>query len=173
MRGKRLTEEQIKEVIRLFPDHTKRDLREMTGVGYSTIDRIQRRYGLRKSLKHLHNMGVRAGKASHIARGGDSSACHTPEAIAKRVATRKKTYQMEEMRRRWGFPQLTKIRLKHDPKGLHDQASYLRSIGYIVDDTNRVAYYKPDTRRASRLEKLKRGEISGAFHCYFDFKPYI
>lgn len=171
MRGKKLTEEQINAVVKLFPNHTKRELHDMTGVGYSSIDRIQTAYHLHKSQKHLHDMGVRAGKASHLARGGDSSSCYTPEAIAKKVATWKKTYQLENMRVRWGLPQLTRMRLKHAPVELRDQAAYLRSLGYVVDGKNRVAYYKPDTHRATRLEKLKRGEVKGSYHCFFDFKP--
>ena len=172
MRGKRLTEEQIEAVVRLFPNHTKRELHDLTGVGYSSIDRIQRDNGLRKSPEHLHAMGVKAGKASNVARGGDSSACYTPEAIAKRARSYKKTYRIEEARRRWGLPQLTRIRLRHAPHELHNQASYLRSLGYVTDVANFVAYYKPETHRASRLEKLKRGEAKGPLHCYFDFKPY-
>lgn len=172
MQGKRLTEEQIQAVIRLFPDHTKKEIHDLTGVGLSSIDRIQARHGLRKSPKHLHNMGVRAGKASNVARGGDSSACYTREAIAKRVATYKKTYQIEDMRVRWGLRQLTKIHLKHGLKQAQDQAWYLRTLGYIVDKDTLTAYWTASTRRATRLEKLKRGESKGPFHCYFDFKPH-
>lgn len=171
MRGKTLTDAKIAEVRRLFPDHTKKEIRDLTGVGLSSIDRIQSRYHLRKSPEHLHNMGVKAGKASNLARGGDSSACYTPEAIAKRVASYKARYKIEDIRARWGFPQLTKMRLKHGPKHYHDQTSYLRHLGYIVDETDKVAYYTEDTHRATRLEKLKRGERKGEFHCYFDFKP--
>ncbi len=170
--GKRLTREQIRAVIRLFPNHTKKEIRNLTGVGLSSIDRIQMQYRLRKSAEHLHNMGVRAGKASNIARGGDSSSCYTPEAIAKRVASYKERYQMEDMRARWGLPQLTKMRLKSGPKHYHDQTSYLRHLGYIVDKEKKIAYYTADTHRATRLEKLKRGEKKGEFHCFYDFKPY-
>lgn len=172
MQGKRLTEEQINAVIRLFPNHTKNEIHELTGVGFSSIDRIQAGYGLRKSPEHLHNMGVRAGKASNIARGGDSSACYTPEAIAKRVATYKKTYQIEDMRVRWGFEQRTKIRLKHGLKQAQDQAWYLRSLGYIIDGKNFIAYWTAETHRAARLESLGRGNARGPIHCYYDFKPY-
>ena len=172
MRGKRLTEEQISEVVRLFPNHTKRELRSLTGVGFSSIDRIQSEYHLRKSPEHIHNMGVRAGKASNIARGGDSSACYTPEAIAKRVDTYKKTRNIEEMRYRWGLPQRTRIRLRHKPKSATDQSSYLRGLGYIVDESSLVAYYTDRTRRATRLERLGRGGKTKQMRCYFDFLPF-
>lgn len=172
MTGVPLTAEQINQVIRLFPDHTKKEIHEATGVCLSSIDRIQTRYHLRKSPEHLHNMGVKAGKASNLARGGDSSSCYTKEAIAKRVATYKARYQTEDMRTRWGLPQQTKIRLKHGTKHYHDQTYYLRHLGYVVDEVQKVAYFTPDTHRATRLEKMKRGERKGEFHCYYDFKPY-
>lgn len=171
MRGKKLTEEQINAVVKLFPNHTKRELHDMTGVGFSSIDRIQRENGLRKSREHLHRMGVKAGKASNVARGGDSSACYTPEAIAKRVKTFKETRRIEDTRVRWGLPQLTRIRLRHGCKYQQDQRSYLKSLGYILDDKNYIAYYTPDTHRATRLEKLGRGVNKGAMRCFYDFKP--
>ena len=169
--GRRLTEEQINEVKRLFPDHTKREIHEITGICVSCIDRIQARFHLRKSPEHLHNMGVKAGKASNIARGGDSSACYTPEAIAKRIKTYKQTYKTEDMRARWGLPQLTKIRLKHGCKHQQDQSSYLRRNGYIIDEAEKVAYYTDATHRSTRLERLKRGEKRGPAICYYEFKP--
>lgn len=171
MRGKTLTDAKIAEVRRLFPDHTKKEIRDLTGVGLSSIDRIQARYHLKKSPEHLHNMGVKAGKASNLARGGDSSACYTPEAIAKRVASYKARYKREDMRVRWGLKQETKIHLPKGPKHFFDQCSYLKHLGYVLDRDNKIAYYTETTQRATRLEKLRRGERKGEFHCYFDFKP--
>lgn len=171
-KGRRLTDEQVREVRRLFPDHTKTEIRDITGVGLSSIDRIQGRYHLRKSAAHLHNMGVKAGKASNIARGGDSSSCYTPEAIAKRVKTYKETYRLDEMRTRWGLEQRTKIRLPHGTKHYRDQISYLKGLGYIVDETKKIAYYTPGTHRARRLESCERGKRKGTMLSHFDFRPY-
>ena len=172
MKGKRITEEQERYIVQNFADKTKQELAEAAGVHPTTIDRVQAKYHLRKSRQHLHNMGVRAGKASNIARGGDSSPCYTPEAIAKRVATYKERYKTEDMRVRWGFQQLTKMHLKRGPKHFFDQCSYLKHLGYIVDRDEKVAYYTPETHRATRLEKLARNERKGEFHNYFDYKPY-
>lgn len=171
-RGRPLTKEQIALVRRLFPDHTKREIAERAGVGASTVDRIQAMFHLRKSPEHLHAMGVRAGKASYIARGGDSSACYTPEAKAKRLATYKKRYALEDMRVRWGLTQQTKMRLKHGTKHYHDQVYYLRKMGYIIDERNKVAYYTETTHRATRLESAPRGRKVGSMLSHFDFKPY-
>ena len=73
---------------------------------------------------------------------------------------------------KYGFRQRTRLRLKTGSKGFHDQASYLRQHGYVVDKEKQVAYYKSDTIRTRRLEKLTRGENKGQMHCYFEFKPY-
>ena len=166
-----MTTEQIQYIITHFADKTKAELAAEAGVSGTTIDRIQSRYNLHKSLEHLHNMGVRAGKASNLARGGDSSSCYTPEAIAKRAASYKSRYKQEDMRARWGLPQLTKIHLRHGPKRYFDQCSYLKKLGYIIDRKNKVAYYTPDTHRATRLEALARNERKGGLHNFFDYLP--
>lgn len=162
-----LTQEKVDEIRRLFPDHTKQEIRELTGVGLSTIDRIQARYHLRKSPEHLHAMGVKAGKASNIARGGDNSACYTPEAMAKRVASYRKTFREEQVRRRWGIHQLTKIKVLRQPKQKISQRSYLKSLGYVLDEPNCIAYWTPDTVRAVKMER----DWSKKVKQYYKFKP--
>jgi hypothetical protein len=163
-----LTQEQIDEVRRLFPNHTKPELRELTGLGLSTIDRIQARYHLRKSPEHIHAMGVKAGKASSVARGGDNSACYTPEAIAKRVEHYKKTFREEQVRRRWGIHQLTKIKVLQQPRAKCSQRSYLKKLGYVLDETNCIAYWTEETTRAVKMER----DWSKKVHQYYKFKPY-
>lgn len=163
-----LTKEQIDEVCRLFPDHTKQEIHEITGRGLSTIDRIQARFHLRKSPEHIHNMGVKAGKASAVARNGDNSCCYTPEAIAKRVETYKKTFREEQVRRKWGVHQLTKIKVLKQPKAKCSQRYYLKHLGYILDEQNCVAYYTEETTRAVKME---RGWSKRIFN-YYKFKPY-
>lgn len=163
-----LTKEQIDEVRRLFPDHTKPELKELTGLGLSTIDRIQARFHLRKSPEHIHKMAVKAGSASSIARGGDNSACYTPEAIAKRVETYKKTFREEQVRRKWGLHQLTKIKVLKQPRAKCSQRYYLKHLGYILDEQNCVAYYTEETTRAVKME---RG-WSKRIHNYYKFRPY-
>lgn len=172
MPRKRITEEQIEFVRKNFSDMTKGELAAAAGVSWTTVDRIQARYHLRKSSEHLHNMGVRAGKASSVSRGGKFIGNQTPEAIAKRSATYKETYRTEDMRVRWGLKQLTKIKLKHGCKRQQDQRWYLRQLGYIISDSERVAYYTDATRRATRLEKLSRGEKRGFMRCYYEFRQY-
>lgn len=163
-----LTQEQIDEVRRLFPHYTKQEIREMTGRGLSSIDRIQARYHLRKSQEHLHEMGVKAGKASVIARNGDNSACYTPEVIAKRVESYKITFREEQVRRRWGVHQLTKIKVLRQPKQKVSQRSYLKKLGYILDEPNCIAYWTEETTRAVKMER----DWSKKIHQYYKFMPY-
>jgi len=166
MTGKRLTPEQIAEVRRLFPNHTKPEIRDLTGVGLTSIDRIQARYHLKKTPEHLHNMGVKAGKASSEARGGICFGVYTEEIISKRVATYKKTFREERARWIFGLPQKTRIRVRKQPHLKTNQRSYLRHLGYIIDEVNNIAYYTEDTRRATRMEAGKCKK------CYFKFKQY-
>lgn len=172
MQGKALTQDQIEAIIRLFPDHTKKEIAQALGLSPSSVDRVQMRYHLRKSLDHLRQMGQKAGKASSLARGGQFIGNHTPEAKAKRVATYRETYRREDMRVRWGLEQKTKIHLKHGSKRYRDQVWYLKSLGYIVDEASKIAYYTPGTRRATRLERLERGKGKGVMLSYFNFKEY-
>ena len=171
-KGKKISQEIIDYVRRNFADKTGYELVAETGLSKSTINRIQARYKLRKSKAHLHDVGVRAGKASNIARGGDSPACYTPEAKAKRVATYKETLRKEEMRVKWGLTQKTKIRLRHGPKSKADQKSYLNKKGYVIDENKLIAYYTEETKRAKRLEKCPRGMRIGNMRAYYSFKPY-
>ena len=171
-KGRKITDEQICLVRENFANMTKGELALLAGVSRTTVDRIQSMFKLKKSAQHLHNMGVKAGKASNIARGGRFIGNHTPEANAKRLASYRETYRLDDMRVRWGLPQRTKIRLKHGSVQQQDQASYLRGLGYIIDDKERVAYYTETTKRATRLEGLTRGEKKGPMCCYYQFKAY-
>lgn len=112
-------------------------------------------------------MGVKAGKASSIARGGDNSACYTPEAIAKRVANYKKTFREEQVRRKWGVHQLTKIKVLRQPKQKISQRSYLKHLGYVLDEQNCIAYWTDETTRAVKMER----DWSKKIHQYYKFKP--
>ena len=117
-------------------------------------------------------MGVRAGRASDKARGGVWKKANTPEIIAKRAETYKKTFRTEEIRYKWGLPQKTKIRIAKVCRRAKDQRTNLVKRGYIIDDVKKIAYYTPWTHRSTRLERIKRGETKGHFRSYYDFRPY-
>lgn len=168
--GRRLTSKQLNYVLDNFADMTNPELAEAIGVSRSCICNIQQRYNLKKSKEHYHLMGVRAGKASDKARGGKwPGMCQ--EVIDKRAATYNATRKSEEIRYKWGLPQKTKIRLRKEPRQKHDQRIRLEKFGYIIDEANLIAYYTEQTRRATRLEKIPRGQKIGSMKSFYDFKP--
>lgn len=169
MPAKRLTEEKLAYILANFSDKTNRELAAETGLGKTTICRVQRDYRLRKSDEHIHNMGVRAGKASSKATGGKVINCDAPETIAKRAATYRKTWKAEYARYKWGIPQLTKIRFTREPRAKKDQRHNLIRRGYIIDERNLIAYYTSSTNRSFKLENRKP---ECQFKSYYHFRPY-
>ena len=169
MKGKSISEEIVDYIRTHYADTTNKELVERLGISKTSLDRVQKRYGLKKSRSHLHAMGVKAGKASNIARGGDSSACYTPEARAKRVESYKKAFHLEEIRYKWGLTPLTKIKIRKEPRPKRDQRNYLISKGYIIDEKNLIAYWTAETHRSKRLEQRKPG---GHFKSYYSFRDY-
>ena len=164
---RRLTQEQIDEVRRLFPDHTKPEIKAILGIGLSSIDRIQAMYHLRKSPEHIHGMAVKAGKASAKAR--DYEPIHfTPEMLARRSESYRKKFREEQVRWRWGVHQLTKIKVLRQPKQKCSQRSYLKKLGYILDEPNCIADWTESTTRAVKMER----DWSKKIHQYYKFKPY-
>ena len=82
----------------------------------------------------------------------------------KAVETRKKRFAEERARVNFGLLPRTKMRVIKQPQQKIQDRSYLKKRGYIIDDTNNIAYYTEATRRATRMEaKPKR---------FYTFKPY-
>ena len=169
--GHRLTSEQIQYICSNYANKTNYELCDETGLSRSTICRVQSRHGLRKSNQHIHDMGVKAGTASNIARGGIIANANTPEVIARRAETYKKTYRTEEMRYLWGLEPRTRIRIKKVCRRAHDQRLNLIKRGYIIDDVSKIAYWTEETHRSTRLESIPRGQMKGCFKSFYDFKP--
>lgn len=161
--GHPLTEEQIRYVCEHFSDMTNQELADAVGISKSAVSNVQKRFRLTKSEEHNRLMGSKAGKASSVARGGGHIVL-TEEILAKRVASYKRTFREEHARTMFGLPQRTKIRVKKQPRKKCHQRAYLKHRGYIIDDKNNIAYYTPETRRATRMEARPR--------LYYHFKPY-
>lgn len=150
---------------------TNYELAEKLGVSRSCICKLQFMYGLEKSKEHRHYIRVKAGKASDKSRGGKwPGMCQA--VIDKRVARYNETKRKEEIRIKWGLPQKTKIRIALSPIAYRKHVYYLKSLGYIIDEVRKVAYYTNDTRRARRVEKVPRGKKIGDITSYFTFMPY-
>ena len=164
--GHPLTEEQLRFVIENFRNMTNNELAKAANCSRSSVCRIQRAYKLKKSSEHYHKMGVRAGKASSVSRGGRALGI-TPEVIEKRVASYKQTLREERARVAFGLTQKTRAKVKRQPRRKCSQRAYLKKLGYILDEPNCVAYYTDNTTRAVRMERNWDGKRN-----YYKFKPY-
>lgn len=165
--GHPLTEEQILFIRKNFANMRNQDLADALGISRSGVCHVQSLYGLRKSKEHNTKMAKKAGHASFVSRGGMTLGL-TPEVIAKRVETYKHTLKVDRARRNWGLPQLTKAHVLRQPAQKRAQRCYLKSLGYILDEKNLIAYYTPETTRAVRMESGGRKGVK----YYYKFKPY-
>jgi len=159
-----MTKEQIAFIRKNFSDMRNIDLAAAAGVSKSSVCRVQRMYHLRKSEAHNTLMGRKAGLASNESRGGVALNI-TPEVIAKRVETLKKTIRLERARVLFGLEQKTRLKVRKEPRPKRRQRCYLKQHGYIVDEQNNIAYWTESTVRAPIMEKGKRNRQ------YYKFKP--
>ena len=162
-----LTEEQILFIRKNFANMRNQDIADALGISKSAVSRVQKKYHLLKSPEQRIKLLTKAGKIAAMKRGNKPPKV-TPEIIAKRVETYKKTFREEKVRWKWGLLQRTKIRVSEQPKAKIHQRSYLKANGYIIDEQKCVAYWTPETIRA---EKMERG-WSKKFKNYYSFKPY-
>ena len=178
-----LTPEQEAWLVKHFKN-TKNDvLMERLGLKFSTFHRIVRSLGLKKTRRFMKKCQLatsEAAKASHIANGTyPPKGYRIPRseefqykqggkpwdrcgrrkwnrAIRNGAEKRKETFREDQCRRRWGLPQKTKLRVAQTPRQRLLDRCYLKGRGYILDEANLVAYWTPETRRATRLEKMPR-----------------
>lgn len=185
-----LTPEQLQWLRDHFRDTKNRDIAEHLGCGETTIHRLARKMGLtkdpefraecqqgaadaaqkwwrttgqylpRKGLpEHLRQYQFQAGEKPWM-RCGDEK---WKEAVRTGSEKRAKTFREEKARRYFGLPQRTRLRVAKQPREKICARWYLKKHGYIIDDTNCVAYWTEDTKRCPRLEAAPRR--------YYYFKP--
>lgn len=125
-----------------------------------------KRLGLRKSKEYCHKL------YSGIAvRCNNEARLNSEKAKMKRVASLEKVVASERARLKWGLEQRTKRHFRLEPRAKLLQRNRLQRLGYIVDEERLVAYWTEGTKRARRLERLKRGEKKGSLISYYDFAP--
>lgn len=174
-----LTPKQKAYLIRHY-QNTKNDiLMEKLGLKFSTFHRLVRELGLKKSrqfMKKCQKATADAAKASHIANGtyppkgyriprseefqykpGDKpwERCgrrRWNRGRKKAAETWKETFRVEKALRNWGLPQKTKLHVMQTPRQKILDRAYLKKRGYILDEVNVIAYWTPETHRATRLE---------------------
>ena len=178
-----LTPEQEAWLVKHFRN-TKNDiLMEKLGLKFSTFHRLVRQLGLKKTkqfMKKCQKATSEAAKASHVANGTyPPKGYRIPrseefqykqggkpwdrcgrrkwnKARKKAAETWKETFKEDRCRRRWGLPQKTKLHVRQTPRQRILDRSYLKKRGYILDEANIIAYWTPETRRATRLEAAPR-----------------
>jgi hypothetical protein len=164
--GHPLTDEQVAYICEHYKDTTNYVLADELGVSRSAVCRVAMAYHLKKTPEHYSAMGRKAGMASSESRGGACFGVYTPEVIARRAESFRKTFHEDQVRWKWGLPTKTRLRVKKQPKAKCNQRAYLKHLGYILDDDNNVAYYTNTTHRATRMEAYTTKRK------YYKFKPY-
>ncbi len=150
--GHPLTKEQVSYIREHYKHTPNNDIAKELGISRSTVCRVATKYHLRKTPEHYSAMGRKAGLASSESRGGACFGVYTPEIISKRVESFKRTFYEDQIRWHWGLPTKTRLKVKKQPKAKCGQRAYLKSLGYILDEKNNIAYYTENTHRARRME---------------------
>lgn len=178
-----LTPEQERWLVAHFRHTTNPEIARRLGISETTMHRFARKLGLTKSRQHMRKTQRNAAdkaKASHLRNGTYPpkgyiiprseefrfKAGVTPvERLGKRkerkrversAESRRKTFREEKARTLFGVPRKTRLRVVKEPRGKTCQRWYLKSRGYILDERELIAYWTPETRRATILEKRPR-----------------
>ena len=163
----KLTEEQVSYLREHYHDTPDQELADALGISIFTVRSRRTRHGWRKDAAYIRKINQ-----DRAQRYRNWEHLNTPECHAKGIETRNKIYETEMMRIRWGLPQLTKRHFKTELREKQLQRNYLKRLGYVIDDVKLIAYYKPDTHRARRLEAVGRGKRKGTIKPYYDFLPW-
>ena len=176
-----LEPKQLDYLVRHFRDHENEFLAFHLGISETSLSRLARHFGLKKSAAYLKARAVEGGHTSiyyHKKRddgfvpakgqcppGSEKGwfkkgekcidrlgAKREAERVRKAAATRKATRLDEYLRIQRGLPQRTKMKIRTVPLGTYGQRHYLKARGYILDNEALVAYWNEDTRRSPRLE---------------------
>lgn len=167
-KSKNLTPEQVAELARRYPNESNEELAKSFGVSVHTIKSRKEKHGWHKSKEYIRRV------YSEIAKEHNNAArINTPEAYAKRENTIRERFASDKIRIKWGLePKSKKRHYRREPRAKLLQRNRLQRLGYIVDETNLIAYYTSGTHRATRLEAIPRGTTKGSIHPYYDFRPY-
>lgn len=170
------TEDQISWLKVNFADTTNADLCEYLGCKETTLRLLARSLGLQKSTAHNEWRKDKARKAlrryylthkptnnsAHILKycfkkGNDPRTFEGfRDGIVRGHQKRNQIIREEKARIAFGLPQRTKLHLKCQPRKKIDQRHYLKSLGYIIDVENNIAYYTEETHRATKLEAMPK-----------------
>lgn len=161
---KQMYEEDVRRFLELYPVMSNKEVAMEIGISEHTVRSRAVRMGLKKDPGYISRLrseiNIRCGRYDHL---------NTPDAIEKRAASIRKRFETERRRLRWGLEKTVSRHLRLEPREKLLQRNRLQRLGYVVDEENLVAYWTEGTKRAKRLERLKRGEKKGSLKCWYDF----
>lgn len=193
MKGRKtiLTPKQEAYLMKHFKHTHNAELAERLGISETVLHRFARKYGLKKSPQFMRKCQAYTSaqaRISHLAfntyppKGyiipGSEKHRFKPgvsnlerigpdkerERVRKAVETRKKTLRLEKARLLFGLPRKTRLHVVVQPRQKVLDRAYLKRRGYVLDEARHVAYWTPDTLRATRLEA--RPPRYYRFECY-------
>lgn len=179
-KGRQLTEKELRWFIKHY-QHTRNDeIQVKLNITYSSLHRIARQYGLKKSrqfMKAKQEEATRKAKESHelngtyppkgykIPRGEEfrlkkgigmrdrMTRKQLREMREKRTASRNETIAKEKRRILYGFEQQTKMRLVQEPKSKTTLRHNMKRRGYEVERGGNILRITAETQRSEICEK--------------------
>lgn len=173
----RLSDEELDYLVKHFPGTENDELMVKLNISHSTLHRLARKYGLKKSKQYLRKVQVE----SHAFQSyyfkkigykpprptGPNAGSFKPGVtslqrlglvgermrIQKAAATAKKNRERDRKRIAQGLPPLHHYKIvDYDSRKVGHLTHYLKTRGYMIDKPARVAYYNEQTQRSPRLE---------------------
>ena len=180
-KGRELTEKELRWFIKHY-QHTRNDeIQVKLNITYSSLHRIARQYGLKKSrqfMKMTQEEATRKAKESHEMNGtyhpkgyiiprseefrlkkgigmrDRMTRKQIRETTKKRIASRNETIAKEKRRILYGFEQQTKMRLVCEPKAKKAFRHNMKKRGYLVKEKGaNTLYITQETQRSEICEK--------------------
>lgn len=145
---KKITDEQEKDIIRLYPEHSGKWIAQKVGISYSDMRAIVRTHGLRHTEETTRRLKLEILERARAAR--------TEETARKISKTVKTLRRQETLRLMSGQKQLTKLHICLLPQKTRNRMSGLVTARHYFrgNDINRcVLYYDEQTKRSSRAEE--------------------
>ena len=179
-KGRELTEKELRWFIKHY-QHTRNDeIQVKLNITYSSLHRIARQYGLKKSrqfMKRTQEEATRKAKESHEMNGtyppkgyiitkseefrlkkgigmrDRRTRKQIRETTKKRIASRNETIAKEKRRILYGFEQQTKMRLVCEPTNKKSLRHNMKRRGYEVERGGNILRITAETQRSEICEK--------------------
>jgi len=179
---KEIPDEKMDWLVKHFKDTDNYTLADELEISESSLHRLARRFGLKKSRafmkmtqeeatamarfsrerygtgpkKGVYNENLQKGRAWQFKPGENNLMRNGAESERRRRIkcrrSHRETVLKEKMRFRLGLPQKTRLRVTRQPREKILARSYLKNRGYVLDERTSTAFWNETTRRSPRLE---------------------